>query len=94
MCITPKGNNLLYTNLDISEYYTCKTALIDGGYIVEIFIPVLGENALVENSFMGLEFSIDYYRTDKLPRAAYTYLTGLGTYWDDVGDLCPMQLIK
>ena len=92
MCINPDGQNICYTNLDISNYWTVGTTQTVDGYIVEVFVPVLGKNPLVVGGQIGFDVSVDYY-SGSSERDIYSYCFGLGYYWENVGALKALTLI-
>lgn len=92
MCINPDGQNICYTNLDISNYWTVGTTQTVDGYIVEVFVPVLGKNPLVVGGQIGFDVSVDYY-SGSSERDIYSYCFGLGCYWENVGALKALTLI-
>lgn len=100
ICINPRGENLLYTNMDVSQYWTAAARETQEGYIVEIFVPRLGEVPLSADNLIGLDLSVDYYSLDYYEvndgtpkRDFYTNWWGEGHYWSNVGALKPMQLL-
>lgn len=101
ICVNPRGENLLYTKMDISQYWTVDTREIQDGYLVEIFVPKLGNVALQEGNLVGLDLSVDYYSLEDYEvtsgepkRDFYTNWYGKGNYWTNVGALKPMKLLK
>lgn len=92
-CITPMCENMVYTPLDVSQYWTAKTNRSDTGYIIEVYMPVIGTSDLVEGNYMGLDISLDRYNTST-ERDYYEYWNGGGKYWSNVGALKKMKLFK
>ena len=97
ICINPYAENLVYTNLDVADFWTAASDISDGAYIVEVFIPVLGETPLQENAMVGLDVSVDYFTRNgsiDSDRDYYANWYGASNYWSNVGALKPMKLIK
>lgn len=105
ICVNQFAQNILYTKMDISEYWTASSKVFDDGYIVEIFVPALGKNPLIAGTIMGFDVSVDYYllggKQDEIwgwgdydARDFYTNLFQLGKYWENVGALRPIVLLK
>ena len=97
ICINPEGENLLYTNLDVSSFWEAQVVQEEGYYIVEIFMPRIGDKELVEGAYVGLDLSVDYFtRNGSIDndRDYYAYWYGAGKYWSNVGALKPMKLLK
>lgn len=97
ICINPYAENLVYTNLDVADFWTAASDISDGAYIVEVFIPVLGETPLQENTMVGLDVSVDYFTRNgsiDSDRDYYANWYGASNYWSNVGALKPMKLIK
>ena len=97
ICINPNAENLLYTSLDISAYWTADSIINNNGYLVEIFVPVLGETPLQENATVGLDVSVDYFSKNGSidnDRDYYANWYGVSNYWSNVGALKEMKLIK
>ena len=97
ICINPYAENLVYTNLDVSMYWEAASDIGDGAYVVEIFMPVIGENPLQEGAMVGLDVSVDYFTRDDSIDSARDYYAnwyGVGYYWSNVGALKPMKLLK
>ena len=101
ICVNPRGENLLYTNMNVSQYWTVDTREIQDGYIVEIFMPKLGNVDLQEGNLVGLDLSVDYYSVEDYEvsngtpkRDFYANWWGKGNYWSNVGALKPMKLVK
>lgn len=86
--------------LDIAPYLGGNVVKkVESGYVVEIYVPVISLLEFSEGNFIGFDVSIDYYdgvddnSIDK-HRDAYTNLFGLGSYWNRVGALKKLELIK
>lgn len=93
ICINPEGRNILYTGLDVSQFWTAKTSKVDDGYIVEIFMPIIGDKTIGEETKLGLDISVDYYSKTS-DRDYYSYLYGFGFYWKNPMWLNKIKLIK
>ena len=81
----------------MSAYWTADSSVGDGFYVVEIFIPVLGETPLQENAFVGLDVSVDYFTRNgsiDSDRDYYANWYGQSNYWSNVGALKQMKLVK
>ena len=100
-CINPYGENLLYdpgyeipgyVRLDISQYWTIAVKIVEEGYIIEMFVPQLGENSLVVGGFMGFNVSVDYVMADNR-RDYYANINNLGSYWSNPSALKAMVLL-
>lgn len=70
------GNNYVYTGIDVTDYWTCSAKITDFGYILEIFMPRLGETPLKAGATMGFDISIDYYSTGGNGRDYYANWNG------------------
>lgn len=103
-CVSISASNeyFYYSGVNLSDCLQKGVTTFDGGYIVEAFVPTIGEKGLAEGVEIGLDFSIDYYAQDREDylnkgteeRVSYAYWAGKGYYWSDVGGLCQMTLLK
>lgn len=95
--INPEADNLLYTSLDVSSYWTSSATKFESGYIVEVYMPVIGDNPLVAGNSIGFDISVDYYSSSSTDRQFYAYWMGLtgtwGNYWNCVGALAEVKLL-
>jgi len=97
ICINPEGENLLYTKLDVSSFWDAQVSKEENYYVVEIFMPRIGDKELVEGAYVGLDLSVDYFtRNGEIDndRDYYANWYGAGNYWSNVGALKPMKLLK
>ena len=98
ICANPLGTNMVYTNLDVSSYWQVATSRIedsledDYGYIVEIFMPIIGETAFKLGHQIGFDISVDYYSAYQT-RDLYTNWCGIGKYWENVNELKKVELL-
>lgn len=97
MCVNPKGVNLPYLDLDVSQFWTVGAEEFDAGYIVEVFMPVIGQKPLKAGNSMGLDISVDYLSLSE-QRDYYVNWYGLGgrhfaKYWDNPSALREVVLL-
>ncbi len=93
ICINPEADNLLYTQLDVSDYWTSAATKLADGYIVEVFMPVIGNNPLVAGNSIGFDISVDYCISSTTDRQYYAYWMGQGKYWSQISALVEVKLL-
>ena len=76
--------------------FTAKGVIKDNGYILEVYVPLSGETALVHGNSMGFDVSFDDYfkvGTTHSDRGDYVNWCGKGNYWYEPSVLGEVLLV-
>ncbi len=88
------GEETYPTGILSQEGVQCETQRIDGGWVIELYVPCLSKDAFEENQLIGFDCSIDSYNSDNEERKGYCNWLGTGSYWENVAALYKLLLKK
>ncbi len=94
VCIGSDGQDVWDTDILDVPNVQCKTKLIDGGWVIEVYVPRLSAGGFTENQLIGFDCSIDSYDSDNEERKDYCNWFGAGSYWENVAALYKLPLKK
>ena len=94
VCLNGNGENLF---LDQQlNWFTAAGKMGESSYILEVYVPLRGDNILVYQGSIGFELSVDDYffvGTSVVDRGAYVNWLGLGDYWSNPSKLGEVLLV-
>ena len=93
ICVNPNAQNLYYTGIDITAYWTVASKVLEDGYAVEIFMPLLSVGTLEAGMNVALDISVDYYSNGSTARETCVNWYGKGLYWEYITALKKMILV-
>ena len=71
VCVTPDGQHYYYTGTDVSGHGKLAAQQIATGYVVEVYMPIVGSEYLEAGNSIGLDISVDHYNETSDSRDYY-----------------------
>ena len=100
LCLNKAAENAFYSpdNFEDQELifpYTAAATVTETGYLVEVYVPLLGEKDLTIGNSIGFDVSIDNYLAEGEGRDGYTNWNGndVDWYWENPTALGEVKLV-